>query len=139
MTLLDKAAVLSEQEFYQLQYQDDHRWGWILVLVVLLHGLFFAAAKYLPAMMHRRPLLEEVMTIDLVSLPEPPPAPAQSRQPAPRQPLPAPAPKAPPPEPEKGVAVDVSPPVPEPVPVARPVSIRPLKRKIRKAKDVRLE
>ena len=141
MTLLDRATCLSEQEFYQLQYQHDHRWGGALLLVVLLHGLVFAAAKYLPAMMHRRPLFEEVMTIDLVSMPEPPPAPARTPEPAARQPLPAPAAKAPPPEPEKGVAVDVSTPEPEPVPApeARPVSIRPLKRKIKKAKDTRLE
>ncbi len=141
MILLDKAAVFSEQEFYKQQYQDDRKWGRALVFVVLLHVLFFAAAKYLPAMMHRRPLLEEVMTIDLVSMPEPAPAPVQPPKPAVRQPLPAPKPESPPPEPEKAVAVDVSPPEPEqaPVPEAKPISIRPLKRKIRKVKDIRLE
>jgi len=109
--------------------------------VIFFHVFIFGAAKYLPEMMHRKPLLEDVMTIDLVSMPEPAPAPVHPPEPRARQPLPAPKPVAAPPEPEKAVAVDVSPPEPEPAPVpeARPISIRPLKRKIRKAKDIRLE
>ncbi|HHB76072.1 MAG TPA: energy transducer TonB [Desulfobulbus sp.] len=143
MILLEEAVIFSEQEFYQQQYRDDRKWGRALVLVIFFHVLVFAAAKYLPEMMHRKPLLEDVMTIDLVSMPEPAPAPVQPPEPRIRQPLPAPKPEAAPPKPEKAVAVDVPPPMPapEPVPVpeAKPISIRPLKRKIRKAKDIRLE
>ena len=141
MILLEEAVIFSEQEFYQQQYRDDRKWGRALVLVVLFHVFLFAAAKFLPEMMHRKPLLEDVMTIDLVSMPEPAPAPIQQPLPQVRQPLPAPKPEVEPPEPEEAVAVDVSQPEPEPVPVpaAKPISIRPLKRKIRKAKDIRLE
>ncbi len=141
MILLEEAVIFSEQEFYRQQYRDDRKWGLALVLVIFFHVFIFGAAKYLPEMMHRKPLLEDVMTIDLVSMPEPAPAPVQPPEPRARQPLPAPKPQAVPPEPEKAVAVDVSSPEPEPAPVpeARPISIRPLKRKIRKAKDIRLE
>ncbi len=141
MILLEEAVIFSEQEFYRQQYRDDRKWGMALVLVIFFHVFIFGAAKYLPEMMHRKPLLEDVMTIDLVSMPEPAPAPDQAPKPRIRQPLPAPKPEAAPPEPEKAVAVDVSPPEPEPAPVpeAKPISIRPLKRKIRKAKDIRLE
>ena len=141
MILLEEAVIFSEQEFYRQQYRDDRKWGMALVLVIFFHVFIFGAAKYLPEIMHRKPLLEDVMTIDLVSMPEPAPAPVQPPEPRARQPLPAPKPEAAPPEPEKAVAVDVSPPEPEPVPVpeARPISIRPFKRKIRKAKDIRLE
>ncbi len=139
MILLEESAVFSEQEFYQQQYQDDHRWGRALVLVVFFHLSVFAAVKYLPAMMHRKPLLEDVMTIDLVSMSELEPAPVQLPKPAVRRSLPVPKSDVNPSEQEKAVAVDVSSPESVPVPAVKPVSIHPLKRKIRKAKDTRLE
>ncbi len=136
---MEEGAVFSEQEFYQQQNQDDQRWGRALVLVVFFHLSVFAAAKYLPAMMHRAPLLEDVMTIDLVSMPEPAPAPVQVPKSSVQRSLPLPKSEVSPSEPEKAVAVDVSSPEPVPVPAVKPVSIHPLKRKIKKAKDTRLE
>ncbi len=142
MTLLD-GMIFSEQEFYQQQYKNDGKWGRAIILVVIFHVLIFAAAKYLPEIMHRHPLIEDVMTIDLVSMPEPQPVKAQPPETVVRQqPAPEPQPVAKAPEPPQAVPVEVadSPePEPAPVPDAKPVSIRPLKRKIKKARDTRLE
>lgn len=143
MILLD-GMIFSEQEFYQQQYNNDRKWGRAITLVVIFHVLIFAAAKYLPEIMHRDPLIEDVMTIDLVSMPEPQSVKVQPPEPVARQqqPAPAPQPVAKAPEPPKAAPIEVADsPEPEPVPVpdAKPISIRPLKRKIKKARDTRLE
>lgn len=134
----------SEQEFYQQQFQRDRRWGFAVNFAIVLHVAVFAGALYLPNLFERKPLLDEVMTIDLVSLPETaevvkePPPPAVTQQ----QASPKPEPVQQQPEPEPVAAVEV-PPVeptapPEPVVEAKPISITPLKRKIKKAEDTRL-
>ncbi len=132
----------NEREFFQEQEQGDKRWKLPFNLAIAVHVLAFAAAVFLPDLMEHRPLLDNVVTVDLVSMPEPAAAPAA----APREIRPAQAPKQPPaavkpaPEPETAeVSVAPEPEVaPEPAAPARPISLRPLKRKIRKAKDTRL-
>ncbi len=133
----------SEKEFYQQQGEHDRRWGRAINFAIVLHAAIFLGALYLPDLFDRKPLLDEIMTIDLVSLPEPAetrsvPSPLVAEQKA----VPKPEPVHPPPEPEKAVAIEPVHPTPKPVetPVveAKPISVRPLKRKIKKARDTSL-
>ncbi len=137
--------LFSEQEFYQQQKQHDRRWTLAINFAVVLHVVVFAGAYYLPSVFDRKPLLDDIMTIDLVSLPEPLKQVAERTPPVSQpEPAPAPEPNKPPPEPEQAVPVEPLPvetvqqPPPEPVVEAKPISIRPLKRKIKKAQDTRL-
>lgn len=131
------AVNFSEAEFYLQQKVEDRRWTLALVLAVVVHISTFVGAMYLPSLLERKPLLEEVITVNLVSMPEvaaPQPEPAvEPPQPVERNEVePPPPPEAVPVEPE------ISPPPPEPVVAAKPISIKPVKRKIKKAKDTRL-
>ncbi len=133
----------SEKEFYQQQHEHDRRWGRAINFAIVLHVAIFLGALYLPDLFDRKPLLDEIMTIDLVSLPEPVETRSEPTPPVAKQKVaPKPKPVQSPPEAEKAVAVEpVQPdpkPVPKPVVKVRPVSVRPLKRKIRKARDTRL-
>ena len=133
----------SEKEFYQQQGEHDRRWGRAINFAIVLHAAILLGALYLPDLFDRKPLLDEIMTIDLVSLPEPvetrtAPSPPVAEQKS----VPKPEPIQPQPKPEKAVPVEPVQPAPKPVetPVveAKPISVRPLKRKIKKAKDTRL-
>ncbi|MBW1749258.1 MAG: cell envelope integrity protein TolA [Deltaproteobacteria bacterium] len=131
-----------DRDFFQEQQEEDRCWKWPLNLAIVLHIVIFAASIFLPDLIERRPLLDDIVTVDLVSMPEPaaalPPAtkpvlkPAQSKTPV----------KAPEPvsEPEVAeISVASEPEVaPEPSAPAKPISLKPLKRKVRKAKDTRL-
>ena len=134
----------SEQEFYQQQHQHDRRWGRAINFAVIFHVLIFIGAFYLPNIFDRKPLLDDILTIDLVSLPETPMVVEKEPEPV-KRPEPAPEPKpAPSPEPVDAVPIEVSvkpAPKPEPAPLAevKPVSIHPLKRKVKRARDTRLE
>ena len=132
----------NDRDFFQEQREDDRCWKWPLNLAIALHVVVFAASIFLPELIGRRPLLDNVVTVDLVSMPEPAAVP-----PAPVQPVAKPAElktpvKAPEPVPEPEVAeVSVAPEpeiAPEPSAPAKPISLKPLKRKIKKAKDTRL-
>ena len=110
----------------------------------MLHLVFFASSIWLPDLINHKPLLDDIVTVDLVSMPEPEPAPPA---PAPATPVvqpPEPVVKAspPPPEPEPAevaLAPEPKPEVaPEPVAPAKPISLTPRKRKVKKAKDTRL-
>ncbi len=133
----------SEKEFYQQQDEHDRRWGRAINFAIILHAAIFLGALYLPDLFDKKPLPDEVMTIDLVSLPEPSEAITPPTPSAPEQKIaPKPKPVQPAPEPEKAVPVEPVRATPEPVPApvaqTRPISVRPLKRKIRKARDTRL-
>jgi len=133
----------SEQEFFQQQLDRDRLWGRVIWIAIALHAAVFVFTWKAPDLFKRKPLLEEVMTIDLVSLPEPAPA-RQVAKPEPVRPQPVARPPAPEPvqkkqpAPEKVVSVAPEP-EPEPAPEARAISIRPLKKKVRKARDLRLD
>ena len=132
----------SDREFFEEQEAADRRWLLPVNLAVAVHIAVFVGALYLPGIIKHRPLLDEVVTVDLVSLPEPaPPTPARPKpvqEAKPVQPKPPPPAPKPPPEPA-AVAVAPEPQVaPKPAAPARPISLRPLKRKIRKARDTRL-
>lgn len=131
-----------DRDFFQEQQEEDRCWKWPLNLAVVLHVVIFAASIFLPDLIERRPLLDDIVTVDLISMPEPVAAP-----PAPLQPVAKPTElkasvKAPEPVPEPEVAeVSVAPELevaPEPAAPAKPISLKPLKRKVRKAKDTRL-
>ena len=134
-------AGFSDREFFEEQESADRWWVLALNLAVGVHIAVFAGALYLPGMIRPRPLLDEVVTVDLVSLPEPAaPAPARPKVVQKAAPAPPSRPLEPKPSPEPArVAVAPEPEVvPEPAAPARPISIRPLKRKVRKARDTRL-
>ena len=132
----------NERDFFQEQQEQDRCWKWPLNLAIALHVVVFAASIILPELIDRKPLLDNVVTVDLVSMPEPtavPPAPAKTVAKPPELITPAKTPE-PAPEPEAAeVSVAPEPEVaPEPSAPAKPISLKPLKRKIRKAKDTRL-
>ncbi len=116
-------------------------WKWPLNLAVGIHLLALLAALFLPQLLHKRPILPEITTIDLVSMGEPsaskepaaPPAakaaPKQAEKIAPKVEAAPPAPTPPPPPPKapeiikpeviKQIPVPVEKPVPTPEPVVK--------------------
>lgn len=130
----------NDRDFFQEQQEDDRGWKWPLNLAIGLHVVVFAASIILPDLIERKPLLDNVVTVDLVSMPEPsatPPAAAKPLVKAPRNPA---KPVETPPEPEVA-EVSIAPKTevaPKPAAPVKPISLKPLKRKIRKAKDTRL-
>ena len=110
----------------------------------MLHIAVFAGSVWLPGVFDHKPLLDDIVTVDLVSMPEPEPVSPAPVTPVAKPPEPVvetpPQPADPPPEPEPvEVAVAPEPVVtPEPVAKAKPISLVPRKRKLRKAKDTRL-
>jgi len=132
----------SEQEFYQQQQRGDRRWGIAFNGAFVLHLLVFLSALFLPGIFKSRPDFHEVMTVDLVSLPtagsseEQKPVVSEKKSSPPVQKVAEPEKSA-----EKVVSVAQTPVAdvnPLPVVHARPISIRPLKRKLKKARDTRL-
>ncbi len=134
----------NDRDFYQEQQAGDRCWKWPLNLAIGLHVIVFAGSIILPGLIERRPLLDDIVTVDLVSMPElsaPAPAPALAATPkAPLKQSVAEQAVVPPPEPEVAeVSVAPEPEItPEPAAPVKPISLKPLKRKIKKAKDTRL-
>lgn len=133
-----------DKDFFREQQEDDRHWKWPFNLAVGLHVVVFAASVWLPDLIERRPLLDNIVTVDLVSMPDTAPMPAA--QPAAKAPEPAAKtpplqPSEPPPAEPETAEVSVAPePVvePEPAAPAKPISLTPRKRKVKKAKDTRL-
>jgi colicin import membrane protein len=127
------------------QRSSQRNWKWSLNLAIAFHLAVFAGAIILPDFLDNRPVLDNVVSVDLVSMPEPaaPPPPAAT------QTAPAPEPVSPPlvkvPEPvvvPEIVEIPVTPEpevAPEPAAPAEPVSLQPVKRKKRIASDTRLK
>lgn len=97
----------------------------------------------LPDMFDQKPLLDEFVTVDLVSMPEPQAlpeiaTPPPSKQPEVDQPPQPPPEEAAQPDPDEVEIPLESEVVPDPVVEAKPISVKPLKRKIKKAVDTRL-
>ncbi|PIE55698.1 MAG: hypothetical protein CSA34_07960 [Desulfobulbus propionicus] len=132
--------MITEQDFFFEQQQLDRRWRSAFVLAGLLHVLVFTAAIYLPSLIDRKPILDEIVTVDLVSMPTPVEVapPANPQPPPPPEPEPPVVEPSPPPEPQEAVAVAEPVAAPEPVVEAKPISIKPRKRKIKRAQDTRL-
>ena len=137
-------AQYDDRDFFRAQQQDERCWKWPLSLAVLLHLVVFASSIWLPDLINHHPLLDDIVTVDLVSLPEPesaPPAPVPAA-PVVQPPEPVVTAPPPPPEPEPAevaLAPEIKPEaIPEPVAPAKPISLTPRKRKVKKAKDTRL-
>ncbi len=106
-------------------------------LAIILHIAVFSGSLTLPDFFRNRPRLDEVITIDLVSLPEIKVTPPKAEEPKVQESIEKPEP---PKEIEKAeVQIPEKPlePVIQEAP-AKPVSLKPIKRKKRKAKDLRL-
>jgi len=154
----------TETEFYLLQQETDRRW-WLATLLALgVHVAVVLSVVFMPSLFSSKPIVEEVVSVSLVSLPDvggggAPPAAAPSAKPSkpavekkvepPSPPPPPPEPAAPPepasppqtvaPTPKEKVAVEPETTAPEPVETKDPISLAPEKRKIKKAQDTRLE
>lgn len=122
------------------QKDADRRWLWPVGLAVIFHIVVFALSATLPSLIHRRPLLNEVITVNLVSLPKPAANRPAKAQPPPR---PVPAKRVRPVARAKPVKAKIRAVRRQPVKVsvkalpAKPISLRPLSRKIRVAGDTR--
>ena len=132
----------NDRDFFQEQREGDRCWKWPLNLAIGLHLAVFTGSVYLPDLMERKPLPDNVITIDLISLPE------LASQAAPALKIAKPVAPARQAEPEvveqpaesKVPEISIAPLQrnPEPVVAAEPISLKPMKRKVRVAKDTRL-
>ncbi len=119
------------------QKDADRRWLWPVGLAVVFHFVVFAMSATLPSLIHRRPLLNEVITVNLVSQPK-----LAANRLAKAQ-LPVPAKRAKPVARAKPVKAKIRAASRQPAKVslkalpAKPISLRPLSRKIRVAVDTR--
>lgn len=147
-----------DSDFYLQQQDADRRWGLAAMLAVSVHLTIFLMVMYVPSFFDTKPIMEEVVSVSLVSMPETSAPSASSAaassaskpvaekkvEPPPPPPEPAAPPESvtpppPPPPPKAHVPVEPETAPPEPVAATNPVSIFPDKRKIKKAQDVRLE
>ncbi len=136
------AVIFSESDFYHQRQLADRRWGLASMLAVAVHFSVVICAVYAPSFLERKPLLDDVITVNLVSLP-----PSVTKQPPVERPVQKkitpvqPETAQPVPEIPDVAEVHISTPIlpePEPVAAANPISVKPRKLKIKKAKDTRL-
>ncbi|MDD3619916.1 MAG: TonB family protein [Desulfobulbaceae bacterium] len=133
----------SDTDFFLQQREAERGWMQPVALALLFHLVTFALTYGLPQIFDRKPILDEVVTVNLVSMPDTaPPAPAPPAEAPPVEQ--APPPEPPPPAKLEPVTpkVAVPPPVPQeaveaPAPV-KPVSLQPLKKKVQKADPAKL-
>ncbi|WP_028584264.1 energy transducer TonB [Desulfogranum mediterraneum] len=134
------AVPILESDFYLQQRDGDNNWQKAAAAAVLFHLALIVVSLYAPGLLPERPLLDNVVTVDLISLPEPSGVEEQP-EPAPEPVVEPVASASPPPEPVVAseltipAAVESS---PAPPPAAKPVSVRPFKRKLKRAADTRL-
>ncbi len=136
------AVNFTESDFYLQQQSADNKWRGAASVAVGLHVVLFVWSFLLPDIFSQRPLLDEFVTVDLVSMPEPQTLPVISKPPQTVSPVVA-QPTQSPPETVQSQIAEVEIPiepevVPDPVVAAKPISVKPLKRKIKKAVDTRL-
>jgi len=156
----------TETDFYFQQQEADRRWWLAFSLALCVHAAVVLTVMFMPSLFEIKPIVEEVVSVSLVAMPDvggaasPPAAPAAAASPpskpsvekeAPPPPPPPPPPKPaappepvapsepPPPTPKEKVAVQPETAAPEPVELKNPISLAPDKRKIKKAQDTRLE
>ena len=146
----------TETELHLLR-QEIEQPRWLAFLLALcVHGAVAVAMAYMPSLFVSKPVIEEVVSVSLVAMPEIGGAPAalpeaasapakptvektETPPPSPPSPKPAvqPEPVAPPeelaPTPKEKVAVS------EPIALNNPISLAPDQRKIKKIQDTRLE
>jgi len=128
----------SEADFFLRQSESDRKWLQPVLLALLIHFITFALSATLPAILNHRPLLDDVVTVNLVSLPDVMEEPSQEAPPkasAPKEP--AQIKKIEPAQSKVPVAIQPES-VAESVTPVKPVSLKPLKRKVRKTDPAKL-
>ena len=144
----------TETEMYFLRQEMDQPRRLAFLLALCVHGLVAAMLMFMPSLFVTKPIVEEVVSVSLVAMPEiggtpasaPPEAAGPAKPPVERAETPPPQPparqEAPPeqlaPTPKEKVAVQPAT-TPEPVAPKNPISLEPDKRKIKKTDDTRLE
>ena len=122
-------ASFNDLDFYLQQREDDRRWLQPVIFALVVHVVTFTLSVTLPEILDRKPLLDQVVTVNLVSLPDfsaPPPQAAPPSQAEMKEPEPVV-------QPEAAVKIPVEPMViPAPAKPVKPVSLTPIKRKVRK-------
>lgn len=102
-----------------------------VILAVIVHIVTFGMSVALPKILDRKPILDEVVTVNLVSLPEIAGPPQQNSAPS--------AKVKPVKVPEAAVKIPVEPKAaPPPAKKIKPVSLKPIKRKVRKTDPKKL-
>ncbi len=124
----------SDTDFFLQQKQFERGWLKPVGLALAIHLMTFAASATLPEILSRKPLLDDVVTVNLVSLPEVNESVPQQNTPAPE---PEPVTKIEPAQSKAAVAIEPKP-VPEKAVVTKPVSLKPIKRKVRKTDPKKL-
>lgn len=128
----------NDTEFFLQQREAERGWLQPVILALVFHFVTFVLALGLPDFIGRKPILDNVVTVNLVSLPDV----TQPREAPPAQEAPEPAP-APLEKIEPASAKAVVPPsvppetVEAPAPVT-PVSLQPMKKKVQKADPEKL-
>ena len=118
----------SDTDFFLQQKQFERGWLKPVGLALTFHFITLVVSATLPELMNRKPLLDDVVTINLVSLPEVSESVPQQKAPAPE---PETVTKLEPAKAKAAVAMEPEPVQENPVPV-KPVSLKPIKRKVRK-------
>ena len=145
----------TETEFYFLQREADQRWWLAFVLALCVHAAAIAIVALIPSLFTNKPIVEEVVTVSLVTMPDiggapassattaPPPKPAVERAEPPPKPATPPETVTPPeqmaPTPKEKVVIQPEVATPELAQSKNPISLAPDKRKIKKNQDTRLE
>ncbi len=131
-------ASYSDTEFFLQQKEVERAWNKPVALALAFHIITFGLSATLPEILDRKPILDEIITVNLVSLPE-------INDPAPQQKTPAQSVKEKPAEVKKvepskaKVQIPQEPePVPEKLQPIRPVSLKPIKRKVKKTDPKKL-
>jgi colicin import membrane protein len=151
----------TETDFYRLRREADQGWRWSVALAISVHVAVALLVMYTPSLFPTESIVEDVVSVSLVAMPEPggavaPPSASEAAPPASppaakekvEPPPPPPEVKTPPktvepvevpkPTPKEKVSVAETPP-PEPVAAKDPISLAPDKRKIKKTQDTRLD
>lgn len=133
MLILDRVSY-SDMNFLLQQNESEREWNKPVALALALHILIFALSVNLPKILHRKPILDEIVTVNLVSMPE-----VEQQEPAQETPTPAAEENKPAeikkiePADAKVQVAKVPEAVSEKVQPVKPVSLKPLKRKVQKS------
>lgn len=96
----------TESEFYLLQQEADRRWWLASSLAIGVHLAVVLTVVFMPSLFTSKPIIEEVVSVSLVSMPDvsgggappPPAAAAKASKAAPEKKVEPPPPPPPPPE-----------------------------------------
>lgn len=125
----------SDTDFFLQQKEIERQWNKPVVLALAFHIIIFALSVKLPEILDRKPILDKIITVNLVSLPDIQGPVLQQKTPSQRatakvkKVAPSKAKIQVAPEPELS---------PEKLPPVKPLSLHPLKRKVKKTDPKKL-